>query len=302
MSGMDSAANIADLKVTPVTSVFKELFAGGFGGAVGVWFGQPLDFVKVRLQVRGSEVYKGAMDCAIRSLREEGIRGMYRGTMPPLMNSFTLNAIMFGAYEATQRFLEQNGLVASKDARIFLAGAVGGLLTVPFVVSTDLLKCRLQMDRAAGGTGRYTGPLDCAKQTLRAEGVRGLFRGSALTALRDGPTAGLYFLMYENLEVLLPQRLGMGESVTTLTAGGLCGVLSWTFAFPLDVLKTQAQLLPAEASASERSLVAIGRNVMTKHGVRHLYYGLGTCLARAFPVNAITFYVYKKTLDQMESW
>ena len=105
-----------------------------------------------------------------------------------------------------------------------------------------------------------------------------------------------------NLEVLLPKRLGLGEAATTLTAGGLCGVLSWTVAFPMDVLKTQAQLLPAEALASERSLVAIGRSVVAKHGVRHLYYGLGTCLVRAFPVNAITFFVYKNTLDQLESW
>jgi len=296
---MDSAANIADLKATSVTSVMKELFAGGFGGAVGIWFGQPLDFVKVRLQSLGGE-YKSAMDCVVRSLREEGIRGMYRGTMPPLLNSFMLNAIMFGAYESTQRFLENH--LASKDARTFLAGSVGGLLTVPFVTSTDLLKCRLQMDRVKGGAGRYAGPLDCAKQTLRAEGARGLFRGSVLTAWRDGPTCGLYFWMYEHLEVLLPKRLGLGEAATTLTAGGLCGVLSWTVAFPMDVLKTQAQLLPAEALASERSLVAIGRSVVAKHGVRHLYYGLGTCLVRAFPVNAITFFVYKNTLDQLESW
>ena len=89
---MDSAANIADLKATSVTSVMKELFAGGFGGAVGIWFGQPLDFVKVRLQSLGGE-YKSAMDCVVRSLREEGIRGMYRGTMPPLLNSFMLSTL-----------------------------------------------------------------------------------------------------------------------------------------------------------------------------------------------------------------
>ena len=58
------------------------------------------------------------------------------------------DAIMFGAYESTQRFLENH--LASKDARTFLAGSVGGLLTVPFVTSTDLLKCRLQMDRVKG--------------------------------------------------------------------------------------------------------------------------------------------------------
>lgn len=101
-----------------------ELLAGGVGGALGVLVGQPFDFVKVRMQTHGA--YTGLIDCFVRTLRHDGITGMYRGATPPVLNSFVLNAINFGAYGHGHRVLALH--VPSDSWRSFWAGCYAGLV------------------------------------------------------------------------------------------------------------------------------------------------------------------------------
>ena len=55
---------------TAASFVAADLFAGGFGGAVGIFIGQPFDFVKVRLQTLGGSRYTSVWDCVAQSIRE----------------------------------------------------------------------------------------------------------------------------------------------------------------------------------------------------------------------------------------
>ena len=58
----------------------KELFAGSVGGIVQVLVGQPFDTVKVRLQTQSSAnpIYSGMVDCAAKTLKNEGLGGFYK--------------------------------------------------------------------------------------------------------------------------------------------------------------------------------------------------------------------------------
>ena len=243
-----------------------ELFCGGFGGAVGVFVGQPFDFVKVRLQTLGGTKYKGLMDCVTQTLKHEGIGGMFRGVTPPVMNSFALNAIAFGGYESGKRLLE--GRVDSPAWKTFLAGSYAGLLQVVALVPSDLVKCRLQMDRATGA-GEYTGPLDCAAKVVRQEGPFGLFRGTTITAIRDTPTFGLYFLCYEVLERELPrQSPWFGETATTLVSGGVCGTVTWGLAFVSHSVDSTPQDQPCIQSPSTLADILCASFMHRSHSIR----------------------------------
>ena len=176
----------------------RELLCGGLAGAVGVFVGQPFDFVKVRLQAGstlGGARYSGALDCVVKTVRREGVLGMYRGATPPILNSFVLNAIMFAGHGQGSRVLHGHGLTDA--SRTFLAGSYAGalqvvewessvghslsaggrlrrsesspklihVLQVVALVPVDAVKCRMQIDRAThGSAGLYSGPLDCARQ------------------------------------------------------------------------------------------------------------------------------------------
>lgn len=85
----------------PLSSNGKTFWAGGFGGMCAVITGHPFDTIKVRLQTmplsRSGRIptYRGAIDCACKTVTNEGIRGFYKGMLTPLVGSVPLFAVCF---------------------------------------------------------------------------------------------------------------------------------------------------------------------------------------------------------------
>ena len=73
----------------------------------------------------------------------------------------------------------------------------------------DIVKVRLQCQTESkkGSTStfkpKYRGPVHCLLSILKEDGVRGVYRGALPLMLRDGPSFGLYFLMYRTASELL---------------------------------------------------------------------------------------------------
>lgn len=138
------------METSETSDTARELLCGGFAGAVGVFVGQPFDFVKVRLQAGrtlGGASYSGALDCVATTVRREGVLGMYRGATPPILNSFVLNAIMFAGYGHGSRVLQGHGLTDA--SRTFLAGSYAGALQV--------IASEKQLHTGFRGIGQYKG-------------------------------------------------------------------------------------------------------------------------------------------------
>ena len=90
----------------------------------------------------------------------------------------------------------------------FSAGCGAGLLTTLVNVPCELVKIQLQVDMESGARPKYQGPASCARDIVRTSGLRALYSGWLATALRDGPSSGLYFLVYYACkERLLKTRL-----------------------------------------------------------------------------------------------
>lgn len=119
----------------------------------------------------------------------------------------------------------------------------------------ELVKTRLQIQQQQV----LKGPWACLSHIYRAEGLRGVFRGLSVTALREGPGVGAYFLIYEFLT-----RSNDNAPISTLhmlMAGGLAGSGSWLLAYPVDVIKTRLQVsyIPYIFSISVKmSLACVG--------------------------------------------
>lgn len=265
--------------------------------------------VQVRLQA-DPEQYRGALHCTLRTVQREGWLALFKGMSTPLIGNAPLNAIVFAGYGNAMRVM-QAAKPVEQDAgnpygRHFLAGVWTGFLSCVIMVPADLIKSQLQVQTGVGGALRYSGPLDCARQLVRANGLRvGLYRGWWPTVWRDAPSYGIYFSVYELLkDQLRPlQRDGGRDGKTSpwvmLTAGGWAGVLTWASTYPFDTVKSIAQTLPPGASAREASMVHIFRDRLRHGGWRGLLLGLDTALLRAWPVNAVTFLVYEWSLALM---
>lgn len=179
--------------------------AGSVAGMAGNLVGQPWDTVKVRMQSSSSSAT--SFEHARRLVQEGGIRALYRGTVPPLLAAAPTNAATFGGYEAALKLMGVKKAGASPQ-QLYFAGCAGGAAMSFVLTPLDLVKCKLQ----ASSSRVYSGPLDCVQKVVRANGVRGLYTGFSSTFIREAPSFGIYFLLYEfAFRVLNPQ----GESSTS---------------------------------------------------------------------------------------
>lgn len=84
--------------------------------------------------------------------------------------------------------------------------------------------------------------MDCVRQIWHTEGIRGIFRGLGITAARDVPAFFFYFASFE----ALTQQEDPSNPISTphmMAAGGLAGMASWLFTYPIDFLKSRLQVL-----------------------------------------------------------
>ena len=84
-----------------------------------------------------------------------------------------------------------------------------------------------------------------------------------------------------------------------LTAGALAGVLSWMLALPVDVVKSQIQSAPLDAPREATRIAAVTARLYAAGGLPIFFRGLVPCLARAAPVNAVTFLGYELALQKL---
>ena len=141
--------------------------------------------------------------------RVEGWRALFKGLGPNLIGVVPARAINFYAYGNGKRLISSYFNHGQEAAWVHLcAAAAAGIVTSTATNPIWLVKTRLQLDKShhADGAGRqYKNALDCTMQTLRNEGVRGLYRG--LSASYLGVTEStLQWVLYEQMKLRLSRR------------------------------------------------------------------------------------------------
>ncbi|KAK7165463.1 hypothetical protein R3I94_003730 [Phoxinus phoxinus] len=185
-------------KRSPLTAVF---IAGCFSGLAQLFVTAPIDLVKVRLQNQtegrpGGNKYRGPTHCVAVILREDGVRGLFRGVWALALRDVPCYGLYFLPYELICRMMTEQGKQPGKDA-VLLAGGVAGVVTWACATPMDVVKARLQM---CGGGGRvYAGVLHCITVSVCEEGVRVLFKGLLLNSVRAFPVNAVTFLSFEML-------------------------------------------------------------------------------------------------------
>ena len=179
------------------TRLHEKIIAGILAGATSSFFATPLDVVKIRLQVKGERRYRGLMHGLIDVGRTEGLAGLYKGWQPTMLRAAVLTGSQVASYDQIKRALIGRDLMHEGLALHTVASFAAGLICSITTSPVDVIKTRYQNTPAH--LGKYTGVFDCFVQSIRAEGVYGLYKGFLPNWMRLGPHSVIAFLMYDNM-------------------------------------------------------------------------------------------------------
>ncbi|XP_049743391.1 electrogenic aspartate/glutamate antiporter SLC25A12, mitochondrial isoform X4 [Elephas maximus indicus] len=177
--------------------LLAEILAGGCAGGSQVIFTNPLEIVKIRLQVAG-EITTGPRVSAVNVLRDLGLFGLYKGAKACFLRDIPFSAIYFPVYAHCKLLLaDENGHVGGLN--LLAAGAMAGVPAASLVTPADVIKTRLQVAARAGQT-TYSGVIDCFRKILREEGLSAFWKGTAARVFRSSPQFGVTLVTYELLQ------------------------------------------------------------------------------------------------------
>eukprot|EP00850_Spirogloea_muscicola_P012955 SM000086S23007 [mRNA] locus=s86:291:4012:+ [translate_table: standard] len=236
----------------------------------------PTELVKCRLQVQAKSVavrgptplYDGPWDCVVKTVRKDGVAGLFRGAAPTWCREAIGNVVFFTVYEVTKFHLRQ-ALRLDTAAPPPLLPAATASCREPRRLERPASS---SLDVTSGGSGWAATGLPLEVSTVDSGAQR------QQQPLATGPLVDSSGSTIGNLRAVLL------DGITGVVSGGLAGIGFWIVVLPFDVIKSRIQTA-VHPGASSRLLHNF-RMLYQEAGIRGLYAGLGPTLVRAFPANA----------------
>ncbi|KAK0263279.1 hypothetical protein LTR91_000836 [Friedmanniomyces endolithicus] len=310
---------------------YRTEIAASSSSVLSTFVAFPLDFAKSRMQTFGG----GFMHTVKDAYKAEGLRAFWRGVGPPMISVTTVRTISFSIYQKTKYFLDRSITKLTGQSPLVIAnapgsypnlytfacfggaGAVSGAVITTLSCPFELTKLSEQLAgkmareaKAVDSTGQRvnpasalnvkTGSWNTARRLVRDRGLRGLYCGYHLHLLRDTIGTAIYFTTYESVKQLMANARGRNPTspYAVVVAGGLCGILTVSSIYPVDVAKTvyQKALLSAGSSHVPRPAIRVFQ--------AGAYRGLGVSVARSCILNMIffsNFEMVKKRINALDT-
>ncbi|KIJ53526.1 hypothetical protein M422DRAFT_222202 [Sphaerobolus stellatus SS14] len=286
-----------------------DFLAGGTAAAISKTAAAPIERVKILIQNQGAMIaagrlshpYKGITDAFARTYLDEGLKSFWRGNGANVIRYFPTQAINFAAKDTFKRGLN---FKKSEGFGLWLAGniasgAAAGAFSSLFVYSLDFARTRLAADGKSatkGGSRQYNGLIDVYKQTLKTDGVAGLYRGFTPSIVGIMIYRGLYFGGYDTLKDVALQGSLKGNFFAAFAVGWACTTGASFAAYPLDTIRRRMMMTSGEA-VKYKSWIDAGTQIIAKEGVKSLFGGAGANILRGVAA-AATLALY----DQFQAY
>ncbi|KAL6779375.1 hypothetical protein ACKKBG_A12085 [Auxenochlorella protothecoides x Auxenochlorella symbiontica] len=277
--------------INPVWAAIKPFVNGGLSGMGATCIIQPVDMVKVRLQLGD----KGSPLTIAKNLaRSQGVGALYRGLSAGLVRQATYTTARLGLYnyifEAAKGLNEGRPLPLWQKAVCGLsAGGLGALVGSP----ADLTLIRMQADTTLPAEQRrnYKGVGDAFLRIAREEGASGLFTGAGPTVVRAmALNMGMLASNDQAKELLEEWGFAKGGSVVTLGGATIAGFFASACSLPFDYVKTQLQKQKPDASGKlpYSGAADCALKTLKEGGVLKFYTGFPTYFIRIAPHVVLT--------------
>lgn len=184
---------------------YKKAFAGLSAGAIGALVGNPADLSLIRMQADSTlpldqrRNYKGVFDSFRSIIRDEGVTGLWKGSLPTVTRAMALNLGMLATFDQAKEYFGK--IMGAGWSASLAASALSGFAASFFSLPFDFVKTRIQkMKPDAKGNLPYKGPLDCAMKVIRNEGPMAFYSGFPTFYTRIAPHSMMVLLLVDFFE------------------------------------------------------------------------------------------------------
>lgn len=278
---------------TPIVRAALPFINGGAAGMVATSCIQPVDMVKVRLQLAGQGVMTGPKPTPFSVAREVIATGkvmdLYTGLSAGLLRQAVYTTARMGFFETFMKSLQAraeatNSKIGFKEraAAGLSAGGLAAMLGNP----ADLALIRMQSDglKPVAQRANYTSVIDALTRIAKTEGVGALWSGAYPTVVRAMALNFGQLAFFSEAKSQLKDT-SLGPRAQTLAASAVAGFFASFFSLPFDFVKTrlQKQSRGLDGKLPYAGMVDCFRKVAKEEGWLRFYRGFSTYFVRIAP-------------------
>lgn len=290
-----------DFLHSPLMRTALPFLNGGAAGMVATTVIQPVDMIKVRLQLAGEGVKTGPKPTPLSVTREVIAAGrvldLYTGLSAGLLRQAVYTTARMGFFETFMKTLtaraERNGTKVGFAERAG-AGLTAGGLAAMIGNPADLALIRMQSDglKPAAQRANYKSVIDALARITRSEGIGALWNGAYPTVVRAMALNFGQLAFFSEAKSQLKDT-SLSPRAQTLTASAAAGFFASFFSLPFDFVKTrlQKQQKGADGRLPYRGMVDCFQKVMREEGPLRFYRGFLTYYTRIAPHAMVTLIV-----------
>lgn len=283
----------SDFLRTPLMKGMLPFINGGLAGMAATCCIQPIDMIKVRLQLAGEGVKTGPKPTPISVTRELLASGkvldLYTGLSAGLLRQLFYTTARLGLFDTFMKrattSAEAKGTKVGFKERAGAGLAAGGLAAM---ISTpaDLALIRMQSDglKPVAERAHYKGVFNALSRIARSEGITALWAGCFPTVVRAMALNFGQLATFSEVKNRLKDT-SLGPKAQTLTASAIAGFFASFCSLPFDFVKTRMQKqnrLP-DGTLPYKSMRHAFAKVAREEGLLRFYRGFGTYYVRIAP-------------------
>lgn len=278
-----------------MSDVWKTLRPFAVGGSCGIAATcviQPMDMIKVRIQLGG--VGTNPIAVAGNIVKNEGVGGLYKGLSAGILRQVFYGTSRLGIFGTLQnKFKPADGSAMPFTTTLgcsVVAGGLGAIIGTP----ADAALIRMQADSTLPEAQRrnYKNGVDAMVRMLREEGLSGFFSGAGPTVVRGLViNVGMLSTYGDYKKFFGPYLDGVDGQGNRFFSGFMSGWTAATVALPFDYVKTliQKQKPDAAGKLPYSGMVDCAGKCIAEKGVLSLWTGYPTFVARICPHIMLTW-------------
>lgn len=279
----------------PYTRAALPFINGGLAGMTATAVVQPIDMVKVRLQLAGEGVRTGPRPTAFSVTRDIVKAGrvldLYTGLSAGLLRQAVYTTSRLGFFDTFMGILNRRAKAAERKVTFgerAAAGLAAGGIAAMIGNPADLSLIRMQSDglKPLEARANYRSVVDALFRITKNEGITALWAGALPTVVRAMALNLGQLAFFSESKSQLKAHTNLSPRSQTFAASAIAGFFASFFSLPFDFIKTRLQKQQRDPKTGQlpyKGVLDCARKVARDEGLLRFYRGFGTYYVRIAP-------------------